>query len=454
MSGRRGVHAATVLLGASLLGAGALETAAHAAAWDAYGNLTAAGGYTDNALTVPEPRAGEPNVGPEADSFAEMRPELFLVTQAPRTRIDASYAFQTQVYQSHEQANSYTNEARISWLRLISPQTDLRFLFEGMQGERSAFQQGGLIVGQVPATRLRTVEARLEQSVEHHFASPWTLRQALSGAILRPFGANSELQPTSEVAELRLEVFKESVNARWGGELISTYALIGASRMGDVVLQPESRFLINIALLTHQRALTEQLQLELGVGALQIADGEDPSIAIYEPSGRLGLSYTTASEETLLGIGYDHGAGASTYTGDVSLIDSVSAYVRKEILPDQEMVFDAEGTYSFARNFSVLERAVGDRADIVQVNARLVWRVEESLALGLVFAGQRQTPRDSGATMSSVQDLRRNSVMLTVTGTVGATQRRRASSGENDRTGEQRRDLLDGASSEGGDGNR
>lgn len=428
------------------------------AAWDTYGVVSAGGGYTDNALSVAEPQAGDPDAPrPEADAFAQVRPSLIFLGQGPRSRLEVSYVFTTEVYQRHEEANSYTNQLRMEWLRLLSPQTDIRFVLTGLQGERSAFQQGGLIMTQVPAARLRTFEGRAEESIEHQLESPWTFRQLLAGTYVKPFGDGSDVLSDALRGELVLEMFREFRNQRWGALLGSEYALNRESRMGDVILAPGSKFLINRALATHQRSLTDQLELTLALGVMQVADGDDPAISIIEPAGTIGLLYQTASEETILGLEASHGAGANTYTGDVALADSVNASIRKELLPDSELVLTSEAGYTFARNYEIIDQEVADRADMISVIGTLVWVVEDSMTLGLEVTLLRQSPRAAPMTgpvpVSSVQDLRRNTVIVTLSGTLGTTARRRATSA-GDRTGDQRRDLIDGSREEGGDGHR
>ena len=426
------------------------------AAWATYGTFAASGGYTDNALFVSQPLPGDPDAPrPEADSFAELRPEVVAITQEARTRFMAQYAFTTEVYQGHEGANSYTNEVSLTFLHLLDAQSDIQLSVTGIQGERSISAitpAGGPVVGAIPQGRVRTLEIRPGEGYTYRFQSPWEFHQNLLGSYVRPLGDYQG--PTFYSFDNTFELLRDYNTTHWGASLNTVYAVSGESVVATQMI-PATRFLFNRGLIRHRRDLTESLGLELGAGAMQVADGDDPSVAIYEPSGLLILEYTVANTGSVFGAQYDHSAGASTYTGQVVLTDTSRAFMRMDLLPEHELHMEVDANYTFARTFDLIDQIVADRTDILSGAGRLTWNVEDNLAFSLVVQAQRQIPREEPSPASNARDLRRNSVMLTVTGTVGASARRRSTQDASRQTrASDARDIIDGSEEEGGDGRR
>lgn len=444
--------ATTVAIG--IVGVSASPRTAQAA-WATYGTFAASGGYTDNALFVPQPLPGDPDAPtPEADSFAELRPEVVAITQESRSRLAARYAFSTQVYQGHEGANAYTNELELSWLHLIDAQSDITLMLTGVQGERSisAITPPEQLVGTIPQGRIRTLEIRPAESYAYRFQSPWEFHQNLLGSYVKPLGDYTG--PIFYGVDNTFELLRDFNTSHWGVSLNTAYAVSESATVGAQMI-PGTRFLFNRALLVHRRDLSEAVGLELGAGVMQVADGEDPSIAIYEPSGLVLLEYTTADAGSVFGAAYDHSAGASTYTGEIVLTDTSRAYMRMDLLPEHELTLEADARYTFARTFDLLDQIVADRTDILQGSAIMIWNVEDNLAFGLSVQAQRQIPREEPTPESNARDLRRNSVMLTVSGTVGAAARRRSTTDASRQTRRSdARDIIDGPEEEGGDGRR
>ena len=215
---------------------------------DLVGVVSAAGGYTDNVLSVPDQPEGPGDPSPEADSFGEVRPGVYLNLDRKRSSHRLSYTFVTSVYVEHEEANSYLNRLDYNALFLVSPRTDLSLTLGAEQGEQNSFSNAAAgMVTALPTGGVTYLSGNVGEALQVALSPRWRFLQELQGGGFRPFAPDvGPPQPRTFTVESHLGLTRETERDLYGADLRNNLGVTTQQRdeLGMVVI-PRQDVVIN-----------------------------------------------------------------------------------------------------------------------------------------------------------------------------------------------------------------
>ena len=420
---------------------------------DVVGTVSAAGGYTDNVLSVPDQPANPGDPTPEADSFGEVRPSLYINVDGKRSSHRLSYTFVTSVYMEHDEANSYLNRLDYAALFLLSPRTDLALTLGGEQGEQNSFANAAAgMVTALPSGGVNYFSASAAESLEFAINPQWRLHQGLATDSFYPSEPDvGPPQPRTFTVEHHLGLARETELDLYAADLRNNvgFTTEQADEAGMVVI-PRQEVLINSLMGRWRRDLGRDWESELALGAVQVSPLRSPEVQVIEPAGQAAIRYLTDDGEAELT--YAHDATVNLYVGQTYLTDGVTLRAGLPLLPEDRLAIAAIAGYQHGREFNAVAQRFTAVVDVVTVEGSVTWRPDDALWFSLRYAFFTQDGEASDATAVAPPSFLRNTILFEVSGSVGqSTPRDRRQLPGRARVGESRRDFIEG-SDDGGDG--
>ena len=427
---------------------------------DFIGVFSAAGGFTDNVLSAPDsPPMGE--VGPEPDSFAEVRPGVQVNVDRRLSSHRLSYLLVATAYANHEEANSYLNRLDYNSLYLVSPRTDLQLTFGVEQGEQNSFANAAAgMVAALPVGPVNYVSGNALESVQWSIDARWRFIQELTFQAFHAFRDEMQPpQPRTYTGESHMAVNRETEQSLYGIDLrnnlgVTTEQIDEMNPMNNI---PEQKVVINTLMGRWRRDLARDWEFELAVGPIQVFPLDQPDVQVIEPGGTAALRYITEDGEVELA--YAHDAAVNVFLGQTFITDSGTLRGGLPLVPEGRLTIGANVGFLRGREFNAVEGVFIATTNVFTSDASITWRPDDAFELSLRYQVLKQdgelTPEGMMQMAAAPVTYLRNTVLLEVTGTVGgSTPRNRRTIPGRARVGGERRDFIEGEGDGGGRGGR
>ncbi len=376
--------------------------------------LTASGGWTDNVLSAPnEPGPTDPSI--ESDAFTQLSPGIVFSQESRRLLQVATYTFSANLFASHSEANSYSNQLGWQAIYSLSPRSELTLGASASNGRLNTFNTQGQAsdtgLNQLPNGGVSFATGDVQESIRHELSRAWTLRQLAAARLFKPL---------DDMAALGTNVYwNNSFGAvhAWrydslGLDLRADYTAFGAGTSTNGTAIGSNKQITVGPSLRYLHDFTDSLSGELSGGAVAVVQANDLGSQIVQPVGTAALRYIRDAGRVELVA--RHTVAPNLFVAQTTANDEVLLRGGLPVPLVQRAGISGSVGYSRGRILDAQMGGLIGSTKLFVVDVAASWNPREALFVSLRF--QRFDQLRSQVVTDTSQSFARNQVILSISG--------------------------------------
>lgn len=371
--------------------------------------LTASGGWTDNVLSAPNEQ-GPMDPPIESDSFSQLSPGVLFTSETRRMIQVASYTFTANLFVSHTEANSYSNDLAWNSIYSLSAVSELGLSAGASNGRINTFnlQSAASDTGldQLPNGGVSFVSADVSQFLRRELTRAWRAQQRSAFRVFKPIGDSSSLGTNlswNNTAGVQHSWQYDSLGLDMRADFTRFGTAVGTESNKQLTVGPNLRYLHDF---------TDSLSGELGAGAVLVVQADDFGQRIAQPVATAAVRYIR--EGGRAEVAYRHSVAPNLFVAQTTVNDEVSLRAGLPVpFVDRAAISGSVG-YQQGRIVDVQMGGLIGSTKLFLADVAASWSPNESLAVSLRY--QRFDQLRSQAATATSRSYARNQVLLSLSG--------------------------------------
>ncbi len=393
-----------------VLAAATVVTAPTARADDSLATrLSAAGGWTDNVLSAPNEQ-GPTDPPIESDMFSQLSPGVLFTSESRRMIQVASYTFTANLFVTHSEANSYSNELAWNSIYSLSEVSELGMSAGAANGRINTFNTLGAAsdtgLDQLPNGGVSFVSANVGQFYRRELTRAWRAQQRSAVRVFKPIGDNVTVGTNlywNNTAGVEHSWQYDSLGLDMRADYTRFGTVGGGESNKQITVGPSLRYLHDF---------TDTLSSELSGGAVLVVQADAFSQRIAQPVATAALRYIRGGGRAE--VVYSHSVVPNLFVAQTSANDEVSLRAGLPVPFVSRAAITGSVGYQRGR---IVNTQMGDLVGSTKLflaDVAASWSPNESLAVSLRYT--RFDQLRSQVVTDTSRSYARNQVLLSLSG--------------------------------------